>query len=545
MDEQQKTGEALFDKLSQEKKQRRRKRLRRVIIIVSVIFVALVMVVSHLRKNVDARFAATQKDVQSYTVAPGTIHTLVSGSGVLEQVDEEDVTVPAGVEVDEVIAEAGDAVSKGDLLAKVDMASVVDTLSSTQDQIKTLDKKINSAKSDTASTSVTTSVGGRVKKIYAQVGDNVVSSVTENGALALLSVDGYMAVDFESDSCARGDAVTVTLSDGTAVKGTVESATLGTVTVLVTDNGPGLDEQVTVADTAGKTLGTGKLYIHSPVAVTGYVGTVKSISCKENANVTAGSTLMTLRDTKTSANFDALLRQRQDLEDTLTGLLTIYRDGAVLASQDGLVTSVEYDEDTATSATETQILTLYPQKQMTVTISIDETDILSLKEGQEAQITVSSVSDDAFTGSVTSISKVADTSTGVTRYSAEVTLDREEGMLVGMTADVDVRIEGTENALIIPVDALHQNSASYYVYTGYDEAQKRYTGRTEVTIGMQNDDDVEITSGLKEGDTVYYTEADSGGFGDFMVMPGGMSGGMSGGMPSGNMSGGGPGGMGG
>ena len=553
MEEQQKTGEALFDKLSQEKKQRRRKRLRRVIIIVAVIFAALVMVVSHLRKNVDARFAATQKDVQSYTVAPGTIHTLVSGSGVLEQVDEEDVTVPAGVEVDEVIAEAGDAVAKGDLLAKVDMASVVDTLSSTQDQIKTLDKKINSAKSDTASTSVTTSVGGRVKKIYAQVGDNVVSSVTENGALALLSVDGYMAVDITAEGCTRGDAVTVTLSDGTAVEGTVESATLGTVTVLVTDNGPALDEQVTVADTAGKTLGTGKLYIHSPVAVTGYVGTVKSISCKENANVTAGSTLMTLRDTKTSANFDALLRQRQDLEDTLTGLLTIYRDGAVLASQDGLITSVEYDEDTATSATETQILTLYPQKQMTVTISIDETDILSLKEGQEAQITVSSVSDDAFTGSVTSISKVADTSTGVTRYSAEVTLDREEGMLVGMTADVDVRIEGTENALIIPVDALHQNSASYYVYTGYDEAQKRYTGRTEVTIGMQNDDDVEITSGLKEGDTVYYTEADSGGFGDFMVMPGGMNGGMSSGVTvvpgmgggNGGGNGGGPGGMGG
>ena len=565
MEEQQKSGEELFDKLSQEKKQRRRKRLRRVTIIVAVIFAALVMVVSHLRKNVDARFAATQKDVQSYTVAPGTIHTLVSGSGVLEQVDEEDVTVPAGVEVDEVIAEAGDAVSKGDLLAKVDMASVVDTLSSTQDQIKTLDKKINSAKSDTASTSVTTSVGGRVKKIYAQVGDNVVSSVTENGALALLSVDGYMAVDFESDSCARGDAVTVTLSDGTAVKGTVESATLGTVTVLVSDNGPAMDEEVTVTDAAGKTLGTGKLYIHSPVAVTGYVGTVKSISCKENANVTAGSTLMTLSDTKTSANFDALLRQRQDLEDTLTGLLTIYRDGAVLASQDGLVTSVEYDEDTATSATETQILTLYPQKQMTVTISIDETDILSLKEGQEAQVTVSSVSDDAFTGSVTSISKVADTSTGVTRYSAEVTLDREEGMLVGMTANVDVRIEGTENALIIPVDALHQNSASYYVYTGYDEEQKRYTGRTDVTIGMQNDDYVEITSGLNEGDTVYYTEADSGGFGDFMVMPGGMNGGMSsgvtvvpgmgggnggGGRPSGGGNGGGrpsggPGGMGG
>ena len=548
MDEQQKSGEELFDKLSQEKKQRKRKRLRTVIIIIAVIAVALVMVVMNLRRSVDAKFAATQKDVQSYTVAPGTIHTLVSGSGVLEQVDEEDVTVPAGVEVDEVIAEAGDAVAKGDLLAKVDMASVVDTLSDTQDQLKTLDKKINSAKSDTASTSVTTSVGGRVKKIYAQVGDNVVSRVTEDGALALLSVDGYMAVDIEAEGCVRGDAVTVTLSDGTAVEGTVENAALGSVTVLVTDNGPALDEQVTVADASGKTLGSGKLYIHSPVAVTGYVGTVKSVSCKENASITAGSTLMTLSDTKTSANFDALLRQRQDLEDTLTGLLTIYRDGAVLASQDGLVTSVEYDEDAVTSATETQILTLYPQKQATVTISIDETDILSLKEGQEAQITVSSVSDDAFTGSVTSISKTADTSTGVTRYSAEVTLDWQTGMLMGMTADVDVQIQGTENALIIPVDALHQNSATYYVYTGYDEAQKRYTGRTEVTIGMQNDDYVEITSGLNQGDTVYYTESDSSGFGDFFVMggdmSGGMGGGMGGGMPSGggNMGGGMPGG---
>ncbi len=561
MDEQQKSGEELFDKLSQEKKQRRRKRIRTVAIIVGVIVAALVIAVMNLRKSVDARFAATQKDVLNYTVAPGTIHTLVSGSGVLEQVDEEDVTVPAGVEVDEVIAEAGDAVAKGDLLAKVDMASVVDTLSDTQDQIKTLDKKINSAKDDTASTSVTTSVGGRVKKLYAKVGDNVVSCVTENGALALLSVDGYMAVDVESQGCARGDTVTVTLSDGTTVEGTVENAALGSVTVLVTDNGPALDEQVTVTDASGKTLGSGKLYIHSPVAVTGYVGTVKSLSCKENANVTAGSTLMTLSDTKTSANFDALLRQRQDLEDTLTGLLTIYRDGAVLASQDGLVTSVEYDEDTVTSAAETQILTLYPQKQTTVTISIDETDILSLKEGQEAQITVSSVSDDAFTGSVTSISKTADTSTGVTRYSAEVTLDWQTGMLMGMTADVDVQIQGTENALIIPVDALHQNSATYYVYTGYDEEQKRYTGRTEVTIGMQNDDYVEITSGLKEGDTVYYTESDSGGFGDFFVMGGGNMGGgmpsgggnMGGGMPGGNggnggggrPSGGGPGGMGG
>ena len=117
-----------------------------------------------------------------------------------------------------------------------------------------------------------------------------------------------------------------------------------------------------------------------------------------------------------------------------------------------------------------------------------------------------------------------------------MTLDREEGMLSGMTANINVRIEGTENALIIPVDALHQNSASYYVYTAYNNEAHRYEGRVEVTIGMQNDDFVEITSGLQEGDTVYYTESQSLTIMDMFTMAQGMGGGM-GGMSSGKSSG--------
>ena len=151
---------------------------------------------------------------------------------------------------------------------------------------------------------------------------------------------------------------------------------------------------------------------------------------------------------------------------------------------------------------------------MEITISIDETDIMALEEGQQAQITVESVSEDAvFTGSVTGISKVADTSTGVTRYSAEVTLDKAAGMLAGMTAEVDIQIEGVENALIIPVDALHRTSTIYYVYTQYDAQTRQYGGMKEVTVGMQNDTQVEILSGLEPGETVYYTEAPQ----DFMA----------------------------
>ena len=527
MEEQQRPGEELFDRLNREKKQRRRKVVSTVIIVIAVIAVALLLLVMNLRRSVEKKFAAAEKEVLTYQVAPGTIHTLVTGSGVLAQVDEEEIKVPAGVEIDEVFPEAGDIVSEGDLLAKVDMASVMSALSDTQSQLKTLDRSINSAKDDTASTSITSGVSGRVKKIYAEAGDDVAACMAKNGALAVLSLDGYLAVDIEAEGLSRGDSVSVALSDGSLYTGAVEEVRKGQATVLVTDDGPLVDEEVTVSDAGGRTLGSGTLYIHSPLAVTGYAGTVKSVSARENAKVSSGSGLFTLTDTKTSANYDALLRQREELEETFLDLLAIYRDGAVLAKMDALVSSVEYDENAFSSAVENQILTLYPQKQMSITISVDETDILSLKEGQEAEIEVSSVSEDTFTGTVTEISKVADTSTGVTRYSAEVTLDREEGMLAGMTASVNVRIQGTENALIIPVDALHQNSASYYVYTAYDSEAHRYDGRVEVTIGMQNDDYVEITSGLKEGDTVYYTESESFSIMDMFAMAGAMGGGMS------------------
>lgn len=165
---------------------------------------------------------------------------------------------------------------------------------------------------------------------------------------------------------------------------------------------------------------------------------------------------------------------------------------------------------------------------MSVTIDVDESDILSLELNQIADITVRSIGEEVLSGVVTEIDKTD--SSGA--YTAVITLDKVEGMLPGMTASVDVRIEGVDDALLIPVDALHQTSSGYYVYTAYDEETENYGGKVDVVPGLSNSNYVEIKSGLEEGDTVYYTEAQdffsSMGFG---MMPGGM-GSSGGGMPS-------------
>ena len=556
MNEQNLHGEELFQKLSQEKKKRRRNVVITVVLVIVAVVVALVIIMGMLRRNVEARFAQHYAEVLEYQVTPGTIHTVVTGSGVLTEEDLEQLSVPAGVEVTEVTVEAGDQVNRGDLIARVDIATVMTALSDIQEQMKDLDKSISDAKGDEISSTISAGVTGRVKRIFAEKGMDVSSCMAEHGALAVLSLDGYMAVDVETDKLAAKDEVKVTRADGKVIDGKVESAAGGVATVLVTDNGPECDEEVTVSFSDTE-VGKGKLYIHNPLAVTGYAGTIGDISAKENAKVSKGTVVFRLKNTAFSANYDSLLRNRADMEEVLMELVTLYRDGALLAPMDGKISSVEFDQDeasmssttsayasytgaattTTSSNGETNVVTLYPNQKMRITISIDETDILSLEDGQEAQITVASVSqEETFPGTVTEISKVADTSTGVTRYSADVLLDKVEGMLPGMTADVDVRIEGVENALIIPVDALHQTRDTYFVYTAYDQETNQYGGRVDVTIGMQNDTQVEILTGLSEGDIIYYTEAPQDIF-SFMMGQMGQMGGMGGMGGNGGMSG--------
>lgn len=504
MDEQAKRSEALFEALSKNKKMRRRKVITTVLVILAVIAVIAITGVLYLRNRVQERFASAAAQVEAYTVNSGSIHTLVAGNGTLAQVDLEDIDVPAGVEITEVLVEGRDMVAKGDVLATVDMASVMTQLAAVQDQLDEMDDNIADAKGDTVSSSIKAGVSGRVKRLFIQKDTDVTACMAENGALAILSLDGYMAVDVQTDALEKGQLVTVFREDGTTVSGRVSSAAGEKATVLVTDNGPRYDEEVTVVTADGTEAGKGKLYIHNPLAVTGYAGTVSYVSVRENAVVHSSSAICQLTNTSFSANYDTLLRSRGDLEETLMDLLNIYRNGAVVAPMDGMVSSVLFDEDGPEG--QTQVLTLFPNKQMSIAIAVDEMDILSLKEGQMAEVVVSSVSDEVVTGSVTEISKEATTTSGVTTYFAEVTVDMVEGMLPGMTAEVDVRIEGTENALIVPVDALHQTSAISYVYTSYDEETQQYGGMREVTVGMQNDNYAEILTGLQEGEVIYYTE---------------------------------------
>ena len=567
MDENRRNDDALFAALNKAKKRKRRRRWITVLVILAVIATALMLVVNSLRKKVEASLAVEGDEVKTYNVSYGSISTRVSGSGTIEDVDTETITVPEGVEVEEVVVKSNTKLQKDDVIARLDLTSVLSSMASVQEEIKEMDEELQKAGGDRVASYVTAGASGRIKRVYVEKGTDVVSCMIENGALALVSLDGKMAVDFECTGLSTGDKVKVERTDGNVIEGSVEKTVGSAVTVLVTDNGPALDEAVRILDEAGKELGKGTLYIHSLFRVTGFTGTVAGVTARENQQVYAASTICSLTDTAYSAHYNSILKQRKEKEETLLELLGLYQGGALRAPYEGTVLKIDFDEKTntessaaassaqsadpyafyynmgssAVSATAGStdisdsektdgiaVVTMSPDVSMLVKLSVDEADILSLEKGQMAEITIESIGEEKLGGVVTDIDKTANSSAGVTSYTAEITFLKSRGMLSGMSADVVINIQGTENVLLVPTEAIRKTSAGAFVYTSYDEETKLFGGIVPVEVGISNDEFTEVRSGLDEGTTVYYTEKERN---DFFMMMGGPGG--SGRRPSG------------
>lgn len=497
-DNNMKHDEELFHSLDINRKMRNRKLLFTVA--GGVLLLALVgaIVVSSLKESVWSKFGAGAGQVLRCDVAVSTITKAVSGSGVLKDVDLETVCVPNGVEILEVLVTTNDTVTEGQAIATVDLVSVRSAINDLQQRLDAVDAQIRSAEDDSVSSTISAGVSGRVKQIYGEIGLPVEQVVFDYGALAVLSLDGYMAVDIGGGDLLSDQTVSVRWSGG-SLTGTVEQVCGDVATILFSDLGPTPQETVTVCDLLGNVIGNGSAYIHSPFRITGYAGKVSRIHVKTDDIVKASTKLFTLEDTQCTANYDTLLRQRKELEEDFLELLSIQHHRAVVSPVSGSVFSCEDPE------LPRQIAVICPDKEVRIHISVDELDILSLCVGQKVMVTVASVAAEPFEGILTRIDRTM--SDG--GYSAEITLPKVEGMLSGMTADVSIEILCAENVVVIPLKALNQTQNGAYVYTGYDPDTGKYENRVDVVTGLIGGNYVEIKQGLKAGDTVYYTDATS------------------------------------
>ena len=298
------------------------------------------------------RSSVPEKTVEStkVTAETGSISNTIVGTGNLEADTPVALKIPSGITVSEVKVESGDHVSSGDVLAEVDSSSVYEAMEEVQEKIKVLDQQIAELQEDTDDEIISASVDGRVKKIYISQGENITSCMLEHGALLVLSVDGKMAVDLTDSALvpSKEDTVTVTLSSGIQVEGTVEKVSDNECTITMTDSGVGLGDTATVTDEEGNSIGAGTTYIHQPLQVTGTAGSISEVNVSEDEAVDSGDTLLTLDEDSITAEYEVLYGKREALAETLTELLNLAEKGTITADMDGTIEEI-YVSDEGTS----------------------------------------------------------------------------------------------------------------------------------------------------------------------------------------------------
>lgn len=196
------------------------------------------------------------------------------------------------------------------------------------------------------------------------------------------------------------------------------------------------------------------------------------------------------------------------------------------------------DSSSEYSAYETVAFTIASQDYAKIIVNVDELDILSVEEEQSAAVTLDALENESYTGIVTKISNTASAGNGSTKYEVEITVPMDENMRIGMSASAAIQVSKAEDTLILPMTALQQRGDKSFVYTQKDK-DGTLSGETAVETSLSDGQNVEISSGLEEGDEVYYTRAaadKADSFNENFGFPGGMGGDvqMPGSPPEGN-----------
>jgi HlyD family secretion protein len=176
---------------------------------------------------------------------------------------------------------------------------------------------------------------------------------------------------------------------------------------------------------------------------------------------------------------------------------------------DGVVLSRDVQVGDAVSSilvlgsTATLVMTLGDTHEVYVKGKVDESDIGKVYLGQAARIKVQSFPDRTFYGKVTKIAPLGVEKDNVTTFEVQISIDNPGGELkANMTANAEVVLEEHKHVLTVPEQAVlydKDRNASVWVPDRHGKDGHRIVN---VKTGLSNGSRVEITSGLRAGDTV-------------------------------------------
>ena len=224
-------------------------------------------------------------------------------------------------------------------------------------------------------------------------------------------------------------------------------------------------------------------------------GRLEKILVNEGDTVKTGQVLAYMSSTERAALLDAAQPQGPDVvkywED-------VYKSTPLLSPIDGeVIVSKDYPGQTITTNDDVVVLSDH----LIVQAQVDETDIGKIRLGQEALVTLDAYPQIKIRGRVNHIYYESLIVNNVTIYQVDILPDKVPAVFrSGMSATINIVEKAKENVLTLPVAAVKRDKTGTYVLLSRGLNEKPEERKVEV--GISDDKNVEIASGLTAGDKV-------------------------------------------
>lgn len=522
-------------------------------------------------------------EYQEQDVETRDIQTTLSYTGTIQPLDQYSVTALVKGDVLQAPVEEGQQVNAGDLLYVIDSSDAQDNIKKSQLSLEQSQMSYEQTLKTAEDLYVKSDIAGVVQKLYVEVGD----SVNAGAQIADVYDQSVMEIELpfnseDAQSFSIGSSAVVTMADSfETLYGTVTDISAvdqvldgymltRNVTIQVSNPGGLTESSYATAMVDGKACNTGAnfSYINKRTITAKTSGDVKTINVNEGGAVSNGTVIVTLEsDTMANSLRNSAISVEQS-ELSLKSQQDALEDYSITAPISGTVVTKNIkagDTLDNTNGANTMCV-IYDLSKLTFDMSVDELDVKSLETGMQVEVTCDALEGETYYGTITNISLEGTTSGGVTTYPVTVTIEDTGNLIPGMNIDAAIITASAESALAVPTSAVQRGNIVYVTKDspsaanalpsankeqGEDTAQEGITMAqqnvpqgyvaVQVETGISDDNYIQITSGLQEGDKVAIStvRAGSSSEGEAGMMPGGMPGDMSGGMAGGGMPGGG------
>ncbi len=525
------------------KKKKRKKGTVKTIIVLAVVLAAAVGIGLGMWKFL---FGEKPKEILRDTAQIGSISNKVEGYGFTKAQSSATITLSTKGLVQEVFVKEGDFVNQGDPLYTIDSTDAYKALEEAQKTVDNYQKQLQAIYDAYNDLNVRPPFNGKLLLEEGMQNLAVGNTMSTGTKLATLVDDSRMKLTlyynytYEND-ISVGQAVRVSIpASMSQIDGQVEQVNKvryitpeGAVCfqVVIGMKNPGtltagMGATAILTGAAGEDIyayDNGKLeYNRTADIVTKASGEILAVNLINYADVTTGDTLLQLSAEDNEEKIASLENQIKTAQEALTKAQENLNNFNAVAPISGTVISCGLVPDTEVAENTTAII-IADTSVMTVEINVDERSINYVKMGMTVDLT--DWDGNMYMGTVTNISLNGNMENGATSFPVTIRMDNPGGSLMSnMSINYSFQASQADNCLVVPVQAVKNisdengNPMSVVFVEKSSRPDNAVTVPEGVTgvpteadgfyavpveVGINDVYNVQILSGLEEGDTVF------------------------------------------